>query len=125
MRTSPSRFSPSCPYCNNDHDPAIECRFQPESTRFRLPESKPAARKPRPVRITAADGSLIGVRMEWASESVSGDLRKPVIETVNGETRIAQTIQHPIKNGAGKVTGYVTLHWSNSLGYVSIPTRED
>jgi hypothetical protein len=38
MRTTKAHILPGCVYCNFDHDPAIECRFMPESGRFQLPE---------------------------------------------------------------------------------------
>ena len=38
MRTQIPRILPGCIYCNFDHDPAIECRFKPESPRFHYPE---------------------------------------------------------------------------------------
>lgn len=32
------------------------------------------------------------------------------------------TKQAPIKNGRGEITGFITLHWSRTLGrWVSIP----
>lgn len=30
-----------------------------------------------------------------------------------------------IKNGRGEVKGYITLHWSKTCGWVSIPEKED
>lgn len=40
MRTQPPHILPGCPYCNNDHDPSIECRFKPVSTRGHLTEDQ-------------------------------------------------------------------------------------
>jgi hypothetical protein len=64
MRTRPARITPSCPYCNEDHNPDIQCRYLPESPRFWLPEPKPVqpARPEKPQTITDAKGKLLAWR---------------------------------------------------------------
>jgi hypothetical protein len=63
--------------------------------------------------------------LDSKSESVRLNLKQPVTEVVNGETRIVSPIKAPITTRSGKVTGHVTLYWSKSLGYVSIPGAHD
>jgi hypothetical protein len=60
MRTRPAHILPSCPWCEADHDPAIECRFRPDSVRFHLNEPRPT----RTVihRVTDPAGRVIAIR---------------------------------------------------------------
>jgi hypothetical protein len=62
MRTVPGHILPGCRYCNDDHNPDIQCRFLPESGRFWLNEPKPKTRMV-PTIIRDADGKAIGVKM--------------------------------------------------------------
>lgn len=42
MRTRPSNVTNACPYCDADHDPAIQCRLMPVSPRGWLGPRRPA-----------------------------------------------------------------------------------
>ena len=55
MRTRLPRIAPGCPYCNEGHDPDIECRWKPESRRFQLSEPTP---KPRSEVCATRDNSV-------------------------------------------------------------------
>jgi hypothetical protein len=61
VRTKPARIEPGCPYCDNDHDPAITCRNVASCLQQ---EMRPKAAQPKPTIILIRDaaGNLIGVR---------------------------------------------------------------
>jgi hypothetical protein len=61
MRTQPAHISPGCPWCNGEHNPDIQCRFEPESTRFQFMPPQPAAVIRREL-IRDANGKVIAVR---------------------------------------------------------------
>jgi hypothetical protein len=67
MRTKPSNILNACPYCNNDHDPSIRCRYMPESARFQLGERKPEPAK-RTTPVTDTTGKLIAVRTDFIAK---------------------------------------------------------
>jgi hypothetical protein len=61
MRTTEARILPGCIWCDYDHDPEIQCRLEPESSRFQ-PKPKPEREKTKPVIVRDAAGNIIGVR---------------------------------------------------------------
>jgi hypothetical protein len=61
MRTRPAHIEPGCPYCNEDHDPDIECRYAP---RFLLGTTRPRLISEHR-RITDENGKLVAVKVVY------------------------------------------------------------
>lgn len=64
MRTKHEKVGvEDCPYCNNGHDPAIECRYIPQDVNGggELRDPKPPQPRKPPTRVFDASGKLIAV----------------------------------------------------------------
>lgn len=62
MRTRPAHIEPSCEWCNEDHNPDIPCRCEPESVRFRFKPKRKPVRKVTEV-IRDASGKIVAVKV--------------------------------------------------------------
>jgi len=67
MRTRPARIEPACPYCDNDHDPAITCRVIAEIGQQILPPPRPELKR-KVTRITGPDGRTVAVKHVFTRE---------------------------------------------------------
>ena len=63
MRTTTPHILPGCEWCDNDHDPDITCRCEPESVRFQVPKDRerPVRKPPQPIT-DPVTGKVIGFR---------------------------------------------------------------